>query len=95
MVLPPAADHSLFLVPSDSDDDEVLKHLELLKDFVVHSESYRAITTETLAQLRPLLKANSLLRPAYDQLRTRSNTLVEEQAALRAKLEELLMKKKG
>jgi hypothetical protein len=77
-------------VPSDSDDNEVLKHLELLKDFVVHSESYRAITTDTLAQLRPLLKANPLLRPAYDELRTRNNALVEEQATLRGSLEKLM-----
>jgi len=95
VVLPSATDHSLFLVSSDSDNDEVLKHLELLKNFVIHSEFYRVITTEILAQLRSLLKANSLLRSAYDQLRIRSNILVKKQAVLRAKLEELLMKKEG
>jgi len=94
VILPSATDHSLFLVSSDSDDDKILKHLELLKNFVIHSEFYRVITTETLAQLRSLLKANSLLRSAYDQLRIRSNILVKKQTALRAKLKELLMKKK-
>lgn len=95
VILSSATDHSLFLVLSDSDDDKVLKHLELLKNFMIHSEFYRIITTEILAQLRLLLKANSLLRPAYDQLRIRSNTLVKKQAALRAELKELLMKKKN
>lgn len=95
VILSSATDHSLFLVLSDSDDDKVLKHLELLKNFMIHSEFYRIITTEILAQLRLLLKANSLLRPAYDQLRIRSNTLVKKQAALRAELKKLLMKKKN
>ncbi len=95
VILSSATDHSLFLVLSDSDDDKVLKHLELLKNFMIHSEFYRIITTEILAQLRSLLKANSLLRPAYDQLRIRSNTLVKKQTALRAELKKLLMKKKN
>ncbi len=90
VVLPPAADYNLFLVPSDSEDNEVTKHLKLLKDFVVHSETYRAITTEALGQLRPLLKANPLLRPAYDSLRNRNNALVEEQATLRGSLERIV-----
>ncbi len=94
VILSSATDHSLFLVSSDSDDDKILKHLELLKNFVIHSEFYRVITTETLAQLRSLLKANSLLRSAYDQLRIRSNTLMKKQTVLRAKLKKLLMKKK-
>jgi len=67
-----------------------VKHLELLKDFLIHAELYRTITTQTLAQLRPLLKANPFLRPVYDQLRTRSNSLVEEQAALRGSLEGIM-----
>ncbi len=96
VILSSATDHSLFLVSSDSnDDDEILKHLELLKNFVIHSEFYRVITTETLAQLRSLLKANSLLWSAYDQLRIRSNILVKKQTALRTKLKKLLMKKKN
>ncbi len=95
VILSSATDHSLFLVSSDSDDDKILKHLELLKNFVIHSEFYRVITTETLAQLRSLLKTNSLLRSAYDQLRIRSNILVKKQAALKAKLKKLLMKKKS
>ena len=96
VILFSATDHSLFLVSSDSDDDnKILKHLELLKNFVIHSEFYRVITTETLAQLRSLLKTNSLLRSAYDQLRIRSNILVKKQTALKAKLKKLLMKKKS
>ena len=61
VILSSATDHSLFLVSSDSDNDEILKHLELLKNFMIHSEFYKVITTETLAQLRSLLKTNSLL----------------------------------
>jgi len=95
VILSSTTDHSLFLVSSDSDDDKILKHLELLKNFMIHSEFYRVITTEILAQLRSLLKANSLLWSAYDQLRIRSNILVKKQAALRAKLKKLLMKKKN
>jgi len=61
VILFSATDHSLFLVSSDLDDDKILKHLKLLKNFMIHSEFYRVITTETLAQFRSLLKANSLL----------------------------------
>ena len=95
VILSSATDHSLFLVSSDSDDNKILKHFKLLKNFVIHSEFYKVITTEILAQLRSLLKANSLLRPAYDQLRIRSNILVKKQTVLRAKLKKLLMKKKN
>ncbi len=95
VILFSATDHSLFLVSSDLDDDKILKHLKLLKNFMIHSEFYRVITTETLAQFRSLLKANSLLWSAYDQLRIRSNILVKKQTALRAKLKKLLMKKKN
>ena len=95
VILSSATDHSLFLVSSDSDNDEILKHLELLKNFMIHSEFYKVITTETLAQLRSLLKTNSLLWSAYDQLQIRSNILVKKQTALRAELKKLLMKKKN
>jgi len=61
VILSSTTDHSLFLVSSDSDDDKILKHLELLKNFMIHSEFYRIITTEILAQLKSLLKINSLL----------------------------------
>ncbi len=54
VILSSATDHSLFLVSSDSDDDKILKHLELLKNFMIHSEFYRIITTEILAQLKLL-----------------------------------------
>jgi len=95
VILSSATDHSLFLVSSDSDDNKILKHFKLLKNFSIHSKFYRVITTEILAQLRSLLKANSLLRSAYDQLRIRSNILVKKQTVLRAKLKKLLMKKKN
>ncbi len=95
VILSSATDHSLFLVSSDSDNDEILKHLELLKNFMIHSEFYKVITTETLAQLRSLLKTNSLLWSAYDQFQIRSNILVKKQTALRAELKKLLMKKKN
>lgn len=53
---------------------------------------YRSVTTQTVIQLRPLLKANPILRPVYDQLRSSSNLLVEEQATsiLRGNLEDML-----
>ncbi len=91
VVLPPATDHNLYLVPSESEGDETLKHLELLKDFLVHAEAYRTATTQTLTQLRPLLRTNPVLQPIYDQLRASSNLLVEEQAILRGSLEDMLL----
>ncbi len=91
VVLPPATDHNLYLVPNESEGDETLKHLELLKDFLVHAEAYRTATTQTLTQLRPLLRTNPVLQPIYDQLRASSNLLVEEQAILRGSLEDMLL----
>ncbi len=95
VILSSATDHSLFLVSSNLDDDKILKHLELLKNFVIHLKFYKVITTEILAQFRLLLKINSLLWSAYDQLRIRSNILVKKQTALKAELKKLLMKKKN
>ncbi len=95
VILSSVTDHSLFLVSNNSDDDKILKHLELLKNFMIHSKFYKVITTETLAQLRSLLKTNSLLWSAYDQLWIRSNILMKKQTVLRAKLKKLLMKKKS
>lgn len=51
---------------------------------------YRSVTTQTVTQLRPLLKANPILRPVYDQLRSSSNLPVEEQAILRGNPEIML-----
>jgi len=63
VVLPSATDHNLYLVPSESEGDETLKHLELLKDFLVHAKAYRTAKTQTLTQLRPLLRTNPVLQP--------------------------------
>jgi len=63
VVLPSATDHNLYLVPSESEGDEALKHLELLKDFLVHAKAYRTAKTQTLTQLRPLLRTNPVLQP--------------------------------
>ncbi len=79
-----------YLISSDFEEDETLKHLKLLKDFLVHAKTYRTVTTQTVMQLRSLLRTNSVLQFIYDQLRDSSNLLVEEQAILRGNLEDML-----
>ena len=78
------------MISSDFEEDETLKHLKLLKDFLVHAKAYRTVTIQTVTKLRPLLRTNSVLQLIYDQLRGSSNLLVEEQAILRRNLEDIL-----
>ncbi len=91
IVLSSIMNHNLYLISSDFKEDETLKHLELLKDFLVHVKTYGTATIQTLTQLRSLLRTNSVLQFIYDQLRASSNLLIEEQAILRGNLEDMLL----
>jgi len=90
IVLSSTTNRNQYLISSDFEEDETLKHLKLLKDFLVHAKAYRTVTIQTVTKLRPLLRTISVLQLIYDQLRGSSNLLVEEQAILRRNLEDIL-----
>ncbi len=93
IVLSSITNHNLYLISNEFEEDETLKHLELLKDFLVHAKTYRTVTTQTLMQLKSLLRINSVLQLIYDQLRASSNLLIEKQTILRESLKDMLLKK--
>jgi len=82
--------HNLYLVSSDLKENEILKHMKLLRDFLVHAKAYRLLINLIVIQLRLLLKANSFLKLLYDQLRNEGNKLIEKQAILRGRLEKVM-----
>ena len=82
--------HNLYLVSSDLKENEILKHMKLLRDFLVHAKAYRLLINLIVIQLRLLLKANSFLKLLYDQLRNEGNMLIEKQAILRGRLEKVM-----
>ncbi len=82
--------HNLYLVSSDLKENEILKHMKLLRDFLVHAKAYRLLINLIVIQLRLLLKANSFLKLLYNQLRNEGNMLIEKQAILRGRLEKVM-----
>jgi len=82
--------HNLYLVSSDLKENEILKYMKLLRDFLVHAKAYRLLINLIVIQLRLLLKANSILKLLYDQLRNEGNMLIEKQAILRGRLEKVM-----